>query len=399
MKKKPKKMTDEELETRADEILTEMESEDADLTALEAEARDISAEMEARSQERRRGEIRRSIAAGNGRTIRSMMEDPTTPQRTEYNESSPEYRSAWLKNVAICAGRNLFGEMTEEERAAFTHTTANSGNVVPTDILNRIVELVESSAPMYDDAAKSNMTRGFGVPRHTGTTKGDAKGVAEGTANPDDAQEAFDLLSLSGIELKKTIVISRKMQFQSIDAFADWVVNNLSERIAVAREQTIIARLDGTAPDGGSAVSNAGIDADNILTNQNYTDAAIRSIMGKLKGVGVRIVYANSTTIWEHLAGIADDQSRKLFVPNSMEDPIIAGRIYGVLVKVDENLPDNVVYFTVRKKLLCNDYIDTEIFHSMDPKTAADVVLGYALFDAGLENPKSAVKATFNGGA
>lgn len=392
-----KDKTVEDLEARAAAILQEMEDDNADLGTLAAEARAVHAELESRAAaaEAKRAEQRAAIAGGSGTVIKKFEEERKMPE-VIYNASSPEYRSAWLKDIAICQGRHIFGEMTTEERAAFTHTTANSGSVVPTATLNMIIDLVEHQAPMYEDADKTQFVSGFGVPRRKSITAGDAKGVAEGTANSDDEQNAFDLLPLAGIELKKHVVISRKMKFQSIDAFESWLAQELADRIAVAKDKTIRARLDGTAPDGGTAVTNAGIDSGNILTAKPYDDATIRSIFALMKGTGERVVYANSTTIWTHLAGIVGDDGKKLFVPNSMVDPIVQGRIYGATVKQHDDLADNVVYFGVKKSVMANDFVNLEIFHTMDAKTAADIALGYSLFDAGLKNPKSYVKVTFN---
>ena len=388
--------TTEELEARSAEILRDMEDDNADLDALKAEARALSEEREARAAEAGRAEKRAAIAKGGGKLIKRFEEEGSMPERT-YNASSPEYRSAWLKNVAVCQGRPLFGDLNEEERAAFTHTTANSGAVVPKDTMNMIIDLVEHQSPMYDDAEKTQFTRGFGVPRRKAITAGDAKGVAEGTANTDDEQNGFDLLSLDGIEIKKHVVISRKMQFQSIDAFESWLAQELANRIAVAKEKVIRDRLDGIAPDGGTKADKAGIDSANILTGKRYDDATIRSIFALLKGTGERVVYANSATIWNHLAGIEGGDGKKLFVPNSMVDPIIQGRIYGAAVKQQDALADHVVYVGVKGSVLANDFIDMEIFHILD-KSASDIETAYALFDAGLKNPKSFVKVTFTSG-
>ena len=319
---------------------------------------------------------------------------PLLPQRCEVIEYTPEYRSAWLKNIAVRSGISLLGDMSAEERAAFTATTANSAAVVPPATLNMIIDLVESMSPMLEDAEHSGMTSGFGVPRRKSIKAGDAKGVAEGTAN-DDEENEFDLLSLEGIEIKKHAVLSRKMKFKSIDAFEAWLVNELAERIAVAKNRVIRNRLDGVAPDGGSAIAGAGIATANILTGQKYTDAAIRGMFALLKGKGERVIYANNKTIWNNLAGIEDGNKNKLFVPNSMVDPITAGRIYGASVKVDNEIADNVIYLGTKGQVIANDYDELEIFSAIEPKTANEVKTAYSLFDAGLKNPESFVKATF----
>ena len=380
-----------DMEQRAD-ALTE-----AEISAYETEVQNLTTERAGlmATVERRRNLLNQIAQGVEGTVVHTFSAADSGEARSATNPvESPEYRRAWLKNLAVRDGVPLFGEMTTEERAAFTTTTANTAAVVPPVTLNMIIDLVESLCPMLDDAQVTGMTQGFGVPRRKSITQGDAKGVAEGTAN-DDEQNEFDLLSLGGIEIKKHVVITRKMKFKSIDAFESWLVNELAERIAVAKNRVIRNRLDGVAPAGGSAVANAGIAAGNILTAQTYGDAAIRGMFALLKGNGERVVYANNKTIWNNLAGIEDGNHVKLFVPNSMVDPIVAGRIYGASVKVDNEIADNVVYLGVKGAVMANDYDDMTIFNAIEPKTANEIKTAYSLFDAGLKNPESFVKATF----
>ena len=373
----------DDIQARRAEIAELLKDENADVEALSAEVDQLEA---------RANEIKES-AEKREKALNSLAEDPTVNvvERMEeknmpktYTSASPEYRSAWLKNIAVRNGEYLLGEMNAEERSAFTFVTSNSGSVVPSVIVNRIVELVESMAPMYNDATQSGLEQGFGVPRHKSIDAGDAAVTAEGAAN-DDEQDTFDLLTLDGEEIKKHVKISRKMKFKSIDAFEDWIVTNLSQRIAVAKEKRIIARLDSTT---------YGIAAANVLTAQSYADAAIRSIFAKIRGTGAKAVYANAKTIWEGLAGITED-GKKIFVPDSMSDPLTVGRIYGAVIKEDNNLADNVAYFGIPSQILANDYDDLTINTFTDPTTFVEIVSAYSLFDAGLENPLSFVKVTF----
>lgn len=392
----------EEINARLAEIRADMERRadaltEAEIAAYETEVQNLTTERAGlmASVERRRNLLNQIAQGVEGTVVRTFRNADGSESRAAANPvESPEYRRAWLKNLAVRDGVPLFGEMTAEERSAFTTTTANTAAVVPPVTLNMIIDLVESLCPMLDDAQVTGMTQGFGVPRRKRIVAGDAKGVAEGTAN-DDEENEFDLLSLEGIEIKKHVVITRKMKFKSIDAFESWLVNELAERVAVAKNRVIRNRLDGVAPAGGSAVANAGIAAANILTNQTYGDAAIRGMFALLKGNGERVVYANNKTIWNYLAGIEDGNHVKLFVPNSMVDPIVAGRIYGASVKVDNEIADNVVYLGVKGAVMANDYDDLTIFNAIEPKTANEIKTAYSLFDAGLKNPESFVKATF----
>lgn len=382
-----KDMTVEELEARRVQIGEEVEKDGADLDALEAEIKGIKAELEARKAEAtKKAEIRNAVASGAGTVIKEVPTEERKMEEIKYNAQSPEYRIAWLKNIAQRDGQKIFGEMTEVEQRAFTFTTANSGAVVPTETMNRIVELVESMAPMYDDATKSGMVKGFGVPRHKAIVAGDAAATDEGVANADE-QDTFDLLALDGVEIKKHVEITRKMQWQSIDAFEAWLTDHIARRIAVAKETQIRARLDAVA---------TGIAAANVLTAQTYTEGTIRAILAKVKQAGTKVWYANTNTIWNGLAGIQDGNDRPLFVPSTTDsDPTVQGRIYGGAVKVDENLADNVAYVGVPASILANDFEALFMQNSIDPKTFKTIISGYSLFDAGLENPLAMVKVTF----
>lgn len=302
----------------------------------------------------------------------------------QYNVSSPEYRIAWLKDMARDAkGAYLCGTPTVEEQNAFTFTTANTGSLVPTETLNRIVELVDSMAPMLADSTQSNLTKGFAIPRHVSIDAGDAATTNEGVANEDE-QDTFDLLELTGVEIKKHVDITKKMEFQSIDAFESWLVKHLAQRIAVAKESHILTRLSNTT---------YGIASANVLTGQTYSDDVIRSIFSKIKAQGAKVVYANNNTIWNGLYGIKDDNNRPVFLPNQMDGN--QGSIYGAIVKQDENIADNVAYFGVPAEILTNEYGAIALNKDMDGKTFVTTVSSYSLFDAGLEKPLAFVKVTF----
>ena len=391
MKEKLKKMTIAELQARATELQgigNNPENRSAEeLETLAEERQAIDEELNERRAQAAREQLRREqVAAGTvpTQTISRMTAAPEAQQR-RYDAGSPEYRSAWLKNLAVRDGVSLFGEMTAEERDAFTFTTANTGAVVPTEVMNRIVELVESMYPMYNDAEKSSMTSGFQIPRHTAINAGDAAATNEGVANADE-NDSFDFLPLSGVEIKKHLVISRKMKWQSIEAFQDWVEKHIAERIGVAKETRILSQL-------GDATY--GIDSGNIGTGIEATDANIRAYMAKIKGQGQKVVYANAYTIWNIFAGINDGAGNKAFIPSPQADPVTQGVLYGAVVKLDDNLADKVAYIGIPKRILANNFEELFINHAMDPKTFEDIVAGYSLFDAGLENPLSFVKVTF----
>ena len=388
MREKLKKMTVAELQARQSELKAIGENPETrtadELEQLAEERTAIDEELAERRAEAARAQLRRDgVAAGTVGT--NLLARQPQQEARNLGPDSNEYRTAWLKNMAVRNGEMLFGEMTAEERDAWTHTTANTSAVVPTELMNRIVELVESTYPMYNDAAKSAMVSGFQIPRHTAIVQGDAAATNEGVAN-DDEKDTFDYLPLSGVEIKKHIVITRKMKWQSISAFEDWIVRHIAERIGVAKEARILSAL-------GDATY--GIAAANIGTGVEATDATIRAYLAKIKGQGRKVVYANAYTIWNIFAGINDGAGNKAFIPSPQADPVTQGVLYGMTVKLDDNLADKVMYAGIPNKILANNFEDLFINRAMDPKTFEDIIAGYSLFDAGLENQLSFVKVTF----
>ena len=240
-------LTIEGVEQRIAAIRTEMESESADIDALTSEVDALEARRtQLHDMAQRRAQLRNRVAAGTEGTVtRSFPSDSTGTPEQSYNRNSPEYRTAWLKNMAVRDGVHLLGEMTKQERAAYTMTTANTAAPVPTEIMNRIVDLVQSSTAIYSDATKSGMTSGFAIPRIKSIKQGDAKETAEGVAN-DDEQDTWDQLSLDGVEIKKHLVITRKMTWQSIAAFETWIAEHLARRIGNAKDKRCITQLDST---------------------------------------------------------------------------------------------------------------------------------------------------------
>ena len=372
-----------EIEERMSAIAAELENDGADIDALEKEVRSLKGEKaQIVEMAEKRKNLMKEVSGGAGEVIKRIA--PEQAEQRTFGPESKEYRTAWLKELAVDArGVKLFGDLNKEERAAFTLTTTNAGAVVPTEIMNRVISLVDNDSPMYDDSYKSNLVYGFEIPRLKAIAAGDAKNVAEGTAN-DDEQDTFDNIALPGVEIKKHIVMSRKMQFQSIQAFEDWVVTHLAERIRVAKETYLIGQL--------AKSDSVGIGTENIIGAASCTDAEIRKALGLLRGSGERVLYANCNFIWNILAGLETANGDKLFVPNPMADPLVEGRIYGTLIKRDSNIPDDTFYVGYPKKILSNEFILFDITPQIEDKTLNRIFVGYSLFDAGLEDPKAFVK-------
>ena len=96
-----KEMTIEQLMERRAAIATELDAPEADLDALEAEARSINDEIEARkAAEAKRNDIRAAVASGDGKTVETFKKKE---ERKEMNideiRNSPEYIDAFAEYI------------------------------------------------------------------------------------------------------------------------------------------------------------------------------------------------------------------------------------------------------------------------------------------------------------
>ena len=390
-------MTLAEIIARINQIDAEVRSctEAAQIEALTAELEEL---------QEKRAQLEAAVARQKeARGIQSGVVDTTvvatgaaSAEERTYDASSPEYRSAFLKNIAVDRdGNHFLGDMTKEERAAFTFMTSNTSAVVPTTMLNKIVDRVKADAPMIEDAVMTAIEGVFSYPVRTAIAQGDAAVVGEAAANNDE-QDTFVLATLTGVDIKKHAIMTRRMKFQSIDAFEGWLVNDISKRIFVAKEKVILARLDGSAPAADISANNkVKIAAANVLSDEEYSDAAIRGILALINEPGQVVCYANRATIFNGLAGINDGAGHKAFIQTPMDDPLTKGMIYGAKVKEDVNLDDNVAYFGVAGAIKANSFAPTEVFQTIEAKTANIIYTGAEVFDAGLTNPYAFVKVTF----
>ena len=239
--------TIEELMERRTAIAAEIDAPDADLDALEAEARAINEEVENRkAAENKRNEIRNAVAQGDGE-IKTKFEE--TEERTmDINEirSSKEYVEAYANYIKT--GKD------DECRAALL--TANvSGQVpVPTIVEGRIrtawdkLGLMELVRKTY---VRGNLKVGFelsadGAVVHT-----------EGSSAPSDETLTFGVVSLTPASIKKWIKISDEAMDMGGEEFLYYIYDELTYRIAKKAQEELLAKI--TACTASATASTAGV--------------------------------------------------------------------------------------------------------------------------------------------
>ena len=365
----------EEIEARLSAISGELDNDNADIDALEKEVRDLKAEKKQLEEAAEKcNRLKGEVASGKtGEVIRRF-----SPEQTEtrsYGPSSPEYRNAFLKNL-------LDLDMTKEERAAFVHTTANTSAVLPTTMLNTIWDLVSQRHSIMGDITIYRTGTILEVVKHTAIAQGAAKTVAENAAN-DDEQNTFVKVTLSGKDFSKHVDISYAMERMSIDAFEQYLINEISASLGDALADDVISQI-GTDMTGGNKVNSA---ADDTLTFKE-----LAALFGKLKRVNTVSVYATRATIYNYLVGMVDTTGRPIFQPSAQAGQ--EGVILGAQIKVEDSVADNVILVGDARKIAYNMVQDIMIESDRDIKKHVTTYSGYARGSGALIDPDAFAQLT-----
>ena len=233
-----KEMTIEQLEARKAEIREAVDTPEADLDALESEARAINEEIEARKQaEAQKVEIREAVAAGEGEVVENIIpvvEERKIPTMEEIRNSR-EYIDAFAEYIKT-------GDDTECRNMLTTENTANGTHSIPVpefvyDITKTAWEREGIIARVRKSYLKGVIKVGFEI---SGT---DAVIHTEGG----DAVTAEDLVigtvSMVPQSIKKFVQISDEALDLIGEAFLRYIYDELTYRIAKKAADELIAKI------------------------------------------------------------------------------------------------------------------------------------------------------------
>lgn len=396
---KPEGVSDEQAEKDA-ERMSQLTAEIEKRTAADAASRE--------SRAARIAAARSAIDNGTAHQVGSLPLSGGVNARSavyDVTDYSAAETRGFLKNLATSAGVRLVEgndlndvERTAltamEQRAAFTVTTSNTDKVVPVELKNEIISLIDNSTALFSDVTRDTIPGQYELVRHKSITKGDAAKTAEGAAPTDEEQNVFDRITLTGDEIKKTVKLSRKMMVQSLDSFRAYINREVSARCGVAGDKIVLAKLvDSTL--GMAAGNKINVAKAGTLTKADVMKAlSLLKTYGNPAAKGVRI-YANQSTIWNQIAAIEDATKRSYFIDERDDDPTVKGRIFGSIVKLEDNLEDGVIMLgypdLFRSNLFDGPVVEAVTLPDGSWNTAIN---GYMLYDGGLAVPESFVQLT-----
>lgn len=308
---------------------------------------------------------------------------------------SDNYKYAWAKslmNLPMNAAEKEAFSMVNE---AYTHTTGNTGVVIPKTVTAGIWEMAGEMYPYFEDISKTYVNGVLAMIREESSS--DAGWYEEDTKT-DDGKETFDEYTLSGCELSRAITVSWKLREMAIDDFIPYIQRKMAKKMGAAAGYGATHGKGSTAvpgkpePTGVVTALLAEASTPQVVEYANATEPTWKDITtarGKIKSgySGGLKLYANSTTIWNKVANITDKNGRAIFIP----DPTTGGyRVLGMEVKEDDSMQDGEIlmsnpaegyHMNVNKEMSM-----TTEEHAKDRKTD---YCGYAIMDGNVLTTKA----------
>lgn len=223
--------TVEELLERRAQIASEIETDGADLDALEAETRAINAELENRKAiEAEKVELREKIAEGEGEKIKEFIEEKKAMTNEEIR-ASHEYNVAYANYIKT-------GD-DKECRALLTEIV--SGSVpVATYVADRISTAWSKLGIMA--LVKKTYVKGI---LKVGYEKSATAATVHTESTNAVAEETLELgaVELSPVSIKKWISVSDEALGLSGEMFLDYIVDELTYQIAKKAQAVLLSKI------------------------------------------------------------------------------------------------------------------------------------------------------------
>ncbi len=179
-----------------------------------------------------------SVQIQGGKTLEKLDEALLTDDIF----NSQEYRLAFMKNVL--AGAPI---PTKFVNADANTATSEVGSVIPTTVLEKIIEKLEASGMILPLVTRTSYKGGLSIP--TSSVKPVATWVAEGSGS-DKQEKTTGSITFNYYKLRCAISVSLEVSVVTLPIFETTFINNVVEAMTKALEQAIISG-DGTGKPKG----------------------------------------------------------------------------------------------------------------------------------------------------
>lgn len=257
---------------QAQALIDEGKMEEFESKKKEVEDLDAKFENEAKAAANLRALADKAVVTDLSTASVSVSGKPveTMADAAEDMYDSMEYRKAFMNHV-------IKGEALP---AKFLNSDANTKTtdipaVIPTTVMERIVEKMESTGTILPLVTRTAYKGGVKIP--TSTVKPVASWVAEG-AGSDKQKKTIGSIDFAYNKLRCAISVSLETDTMALSVFETTFINNVTEAMTKALEQSIVSGTGSGQPKGfltetaptGQALSMAAADK---LSYQTLVDA------------------------------------------------------------------------------------------------------------------------------
>lgn len=364
-----------EIEARLAAIKKDIEARGESMTAeeinaLEQETAQLTEERAGliAAAEKRNG-ILDNIAKGAGIVSRSFQQNNGEDNTPDDPFGTPEYRSAWLKNL-----RRL--PLNDAEKRAFSNASGAGAEVIPTQTANEIISKVKKLAPMLNEVTLLHV-------------KGAVKFAIEGTNNAaaihtenasiTAAADTLTTVSLSGYEIVKLVQISDTVMTMSISAFESWIVDMLAEAIARKVEDLLINGTGSSQPKGIENANTWGATNSVTVAKTGALSAAnVQTLIGLLPSGYDRNgkFVMNKKTLFTDFMPLQDNSKNHIVTVQNN-----AYFVYGYPVLLSDYVADHEAFLGDFKKVCANLAENIGVKSAYDIDTNSYKYSGIAIFD------------------
>lgn len=251
----------EEVEERAAAIMSEMETEDSDLDALQAEAEAIEERRAAIIEERK--QAAEAVLKGSGEVIEERK-DETKMTLTEIRKST-EYVDAFAKYIKT-------GDATEV-RSLLTENV--SGGTIPVpEIVDNIIKTAWDRDEIMSRVRKTNLKGNVKLGVETAATAAGihTEGVKSGTGFVSEEELTITIVEMVPETIKKWITFSDEILDMNGEAFIDYIYDEITHRIIKKAADMVVEDIIGSiSPSAG--VQSATVAASGIADVVNALSA------------------------------------------------------------------------------------------------------------------------------
>lgn len=236
-------MTVDDLEARKAELLTAMDADGADIDAIDAEARAIKEELDARkADEAKKAAIRKVVADGAGESRKSFKEEKKEMKSIDEIRASKEYMNAYANYIKT--GRD------DECRSVISTNAGDgvegSGPVPVPVIVDSTIQTAWESDPIMSRVKRTFLRGNLRVSFELSADP--AVVHAEGTAAPVEETLTLGMVELIPENIKKWITITDEAMTMGGEEFLRYIYDEITYQVVRKAASEGIADIVNAGP-------------------------------------------------------------------------------------------------------------------------------------------------------